>query len=200
MTGRKWIAVAVMVGLTLAVPGVSNAAKIAPPVRDSVRGSADSQNSLHQLGLAVDAESGPSGESPTGNVSIVLFRRPPCFGLMCGIGELTGPVTCLGVDGNTATLNFRAAISPGVIVTVDVVDDQPDTIDFVISSRAPTDCSPASGVPAFSVVAGDITVVDAVPPPTARAQCKNGGSQQFGFANQGQCVRFVQQPGRDGDL
>jgi hypothetical protein len=34
-------------------------------------------------------------------------------------------------------------------------------------------------------------VVDAPPFPTAKNQCKNGGWKQFGFKNQGQCIRFV---------
>jgi hypothetical protein len=38
---------------------------------------------------------------------------------------------------------------------------------------------------------GDITVVDAQPPPTTPGQCLNDGWRQFGFANQGLCLAFV---------
>lgn len=37
-----------------------------------------------------------------------------------------------------------------------------------------------------------VVVHDAQPPaPTSKAQCKDGGWQQFGFKNQGQCIAFV---------
>jgi hypothetical protein len=29
------------------------------------------------------------------------------------------------------------------------------------------------------------------PAPTTKNQCKKGGWRQFGFKNQGQCIRFV---------
>ncbi len=38
---------------------------------------------------------------------------------------------------------------------------------------------------AFAQTSGDSTA------PTSKEQCKNGGWQQFGFRNQGQCVRAV---------
>ena len=42
------------------------------------------------------------------------------------------------------------------------------------------------------IEAGDITVVDAQALPTTKDQCKDGGWRDFGFKNQGQCIKFVQ--------
>ena len=101
-----------------------------------------------------------------------------------------GPVTCLAVSGNIATLNFESQFL-GQIVTLQVVDDNPDTISFHVLGRAASDCSAPPPVNINPLSSGDITVVDAQPPPTTKAQCMNGGWQQLGFANQGQCIAFV---------
>jgi hypothetical protein len=84
------------------------------------------------------------------------------------------------------------------IVTLRVVDDVPtrppgfdDTFSgWLFLGRAPTDCSPTQE-DGFGLGFGDITVVDAQPPPTTRDQCLNDGWRQFGFANQGLCLAFV---------
>jgi hypothetical protein len=39
--------------------------------------------------------------------------------------------------------------------------------------------------------AGAVVVVPL--PPTSKEQCKNGGYAFFGFENQGQCIKFVNQ-------
>jgi hypothetical protein len=44
----------------------------------------------------------------------------------------------------------------------------------------------------FQILTGDIVIVDAHPSPTSKEQCENGGYAQFGFANQGRCVAFLQ--------
>jgi hypothetical protein len=75
-----------------------------------------------------------------------------------------------------------------------VTDGQPDTFGLALPGRAPTDCSPSPFGQA-PILTGDITVVDAEPAPlTSKDQCKEGGWEQFGFKNQGQCVAFVQRP------
>jgi hypothetical protein len=44
-----------------------------------------------------------------------------------------------------------------------------------------------------AIFGGDITIHDAVPFPTSKEQCKNGGWHDFsGFKNQGECVAFVE--------
>jgi hypothetical protein len=127
------------------------------------------------------ATSGPSGENPSGQVQFTVL----------GSIQVGGPVTCLAVSGNTATLNIQ---DPGFgIVTVQVTDNQPDTFDAAPIGRAPTDCSPLAPTGlGGSVSGGDIVVVDAPPLPTSKDQCKQGGWQAFGvFKNQGDCVSFV---------
>jgi hypothetical protein len=107
--------------------------------------------------------------------------------------SIDGPVTCLAIGGNTATINVEDhATFPGDIVTVEVVDDQPDTFGAAQFGRSPTDCSPAEFTGIRRTLAnGDIAVVDGQPPPTSRDDCRDGRWQTFGFANQGQCIAFV---------
>ena len=64
------------------------------------------------------ATSGPSGENPSGQVAFTVF----------GSLSLAGPVTCLAVDGNTATLNFQDQVGGFGITTVQVTDNQPDCL------------------------------------------------------------------------
>ena len=47
----------------------------------------------------------------------------------------------------------------------------------------------------------DLTIspADAVFQPQTKADCKKGGYEEYGFKNQGQCVRFVQ-TGKDRPL
>ena len=103
-------------------------------------------------------------------------------------------MTCLAVNGNTATINFTNQwASSRTTFTVEVVDDQPDTWAFTGPSRPPTDCSPLSDAPEVHrgpLSSGDFTVVDAQVP-TTNDQCKGDGWKQFGFANQGLCLAFV---------
>jgi hypothetical protein len=135
------------------------------------------------------ATSGSSGENPVGQVAFTAL----------GSFFLSGPVTCLAVDGNTATLNFQDQTGGFGITTVQVTDNQPDFLDAIPTGRAPTDCSPLPttgfGGP---VSGGDITVVDAPPLPTTKEQCKNGGWKTYGvFKNQGDCVSFVATGGKN---
>lgn len=83
------------------------------------------------------ATSGPNGENPSG---LVRFSNGPAY--------FGGPVTCLNVSGDTATITFVS--DPSIIsqppinaegnITVMVTDGQPDT--FVAGPRVstPTEC------------------------------------------------------------
>jgi hypothetical protein len=169
-------------GACCASPGVAGAQV---PAQDSVVLTGGPAQAGSYLGIEINATSGPSGENPTGQV------RANAFGLI----QLGGPVFCLAVRENTATINFEDRISGFGSLTVQVVDGQPDTFDAVPAGRAPTDCSPLppSGL-GGPVIGGDIAVVDTQPFPTSKDQCKNGGWRNFGdtFKNQGQCVAFAQ--------
>jgi hypothetical protein len=182
-----------IVGVGLAVPSTSGAQlPPPPPTQDSVVLSEPTfvgDPAFPTIFVnALSATSGPSGENPTGHGTVNAR----------GIGVLfSGPVTCLAVRGNTATINFedQATEVAGTIFTVQVTDGEPDTFGLALPGRVPTDCSPSPFGEA-PILTGDITVVDAepLPPPTSKDQCKGGGWEQFGFKNQGQCVAFVQRP------
>ena len=58
--------------------------------------------------------------------------------------------------------------------------------------RSPTDCSPVPG--GLPLSSGRAVVVDAAPPPMTKKQCRKGGFAEFGFRNQGQCIKFVRHP------
>ncbi|MGA8926071.1 MAG: hypothetical protein WB462_07600 [Solirubrobacterales bacterium] len=181
----KLILTMAIVGVALALPSVSNAAPPPPPLQDSVV-LTEAPAILTPNGGTVDAltaTSGPSGENPTGEIRTNQGSFLPD----------SGPITCLAVNGNTATFNWMSSILLGEVLTEQVVDDSPDTfaIETPIGFRAPTDCSPPGHVATYQVTSGDFKVVDAQPPPTTKDQCKDGGWKQFGFANQGLCIAFV---------
>jgi hypothetical protein len=183
----KLILATAIVGTVLALPTTSSAA---PPPSPTFQDSVSLTGGVAHVGAfsieTLNASSGPSGENPTGNVS---------FNVVGLLFPIDGPVTCLAVNGNSATIN--AQDQDFGVITVQVVDSQPDTFDSAptgLSGRAPTDCSPLPPTGAGGPVSGgDITVVDAQPPPTRTQECKNGGWKQFGFKNQGQCIAFVNQ-------
>jgi hypothetical protein len=182
----KLILTTAIVGAALALPGISSAAPPAPTFQDSVSLTATPAFTSGFNIEAINATSGPSGENPSGQLDFFVFPDTSV------VFHIQGPVTCLSVSGNSATINVQDQIQTFFgIVTVQVVDDQPDIFDSPVIGRAPTDCSPASftGL-AGPLLSGDITVVDAQVP-TTRGQCLNDGWKQFGFANQGLCLAFV---------
>jgi hypothetical protein len=184
----KLILTTAIVGGALALPSISSAAP-PPPLQDSVvltsAPAVVPAPVFDSTIFALNATSGPSGENPSGLVRFDTVR---------GIFHLGGPVTCLAVNGDTATIGFTSQIDFfGATIIVEVVDDQPDTWAFTLPNRPPTDCSPLSDAPEVHrgpLSSGDFTVVDAQVP-TTKDQCKGDGWKQFGFKNQGQCVAFV---------
>ena len=194
----KLILTTASVGVALALPGVSSAAPPAPTLQDSVVLTGAPADTTFQspegtmfghVIWGLHATSGPNGENPSG---LVRFSNGPAnFG---------GPVTCLNVSGNTATITFVS--DPSIIsqppinaegnITVMVTDGQPDTFTSGLRVSTPTECPqlPPDPSRAEPLSNGDITVVDAQVPRT-KAQCKNGGWKQFGFKNQGLCIAFV---------
>jgi hypothetical protein len=182
----KLFLIAAIVGMPVTVPNASiGAPPPPPPTHDSVLLTGSPALTAHFTLLASSATSGPSGEDPGGQADFILDldRGPPL--------EIQGPVTCLEVRGNGATINIQPF--PGNVITVQALDDHPDLFDLSAIGRAPTDCSAAlpSGF-AGPLFQGDIKVTDAQPLPTMIGQCEEGGWEQLAFANQGLCVAFVE--------
>ena len=143
-----------------------------------------------QFDATFDAHSGPSGENPTGSVRV---------GTRAFIAD--GPVTCLTVTGNRATIGFADTDvqfdgeQSGFLFVEDngTLPGVDRAALRVLGTPAPTVCPVNTIVyDPDLVVGGDLTVVDAQPGPTSKDQCKRGGWAQFGFRNQGQCVAFVE--------
>src|SRR4051794_19398240 len=91
--GMLFAAVVVGVGAVLALPGFAAAQA---PTQDSVVASGTPTAGAYTV-FTIDATSGPSGENPTGQVS---FDVASAF-------TVSGPVTCLAVSGNAATVNIQ---------------------------------------------------------------------------------------------
>ena len=135
----KLILTTAIVGVALALPSVSSAAPPPPPTfQDSVSlteapGVALTPNPFFAFTIFdLNATSGPRGENPSGQVRFATLNLNI---------QLGGPVTCLAVSGNTATINFQDQMTfAGSIITVQVVDDQPDTFSSarLIAERQPT--------------------------------------------------------------
>jgi hypothetical protein len=170
----------------LAVP-VASAAQT--PTQDAVKGSGTTTGGFFGQ-FEFDARSGPSGENPSGQVSV------------SGGIQLSGPVTCLAVTGNLAVFNAQTSLG---VVTFQVTDGPPPQPDRILGlasglaeGRPAGDCSPPQTGLSETVGSGDIVVVDAQPLPTSKDQCENGGWQTYGgFKNQGDCVSFVASGGKN---
>jgi hypothetical protein len=154
----------------------------APPAQDRVTGSGLSG---FFGDFTIDARSGPDGEHPTGTITAPS-----------SIGDLSGPVTCLSVRGNVATIGV-ATSSPFGQVTFEATDNAATgALDRLAGAalppRAPDDCSPLeSGGVDQQLLSGDITVVDAAGLPGVRPDCRHRGWKELGFRSRRQCVRFV---------
>ena len=78
------------------------------------------------------------------------------------------------------------------VVAVLVVDGRARHLPIRRDPASPTDCSPVSFTGfAGPLNRGDITVVDAQPPPTTKDQGKGDAWKRIGFKNQGLCLAFV---------
>ena len=184
-----WVAVALCVLAPVTVATAESVAAQSVGI-DSVTVTGASGNLFSDI--AISAQSGPSGENPTGTV---FFR-------ILGYFSSAGTVSCLAVSGDTAVLSYREqALPPNLgpnVVTLILTDNGGggrDVMTVVVSPRAATDCSiPTLSSHPETLAFGRATVVDAPPLPTSKEQCKNGGWSQYGFANQGQCIKFVNYP------
>jgi hypothetical protein len=149
----------------------------------------------------LDVHSGPSGENPSGLVSWVDR-----------VDLVRGPVTCLNVTGNRATIGFANQEGPLTDVVkggyIYVEDNGTPGVgkDKVagryVTTGVPTVCPPNTivyrpGDDGDTVTSGELNVHDAPPLPTRLAQCRHGGWRAFGvFRSQGDCVRSVRHRAR----
>jgi hypothetical protein len=183
-----------VLGTVVLVPATATAKQPTPPTGglDKVTatgGGGDYSN------ISVNASSGPSGEHPTGTASFTV--RLVQVGGIVTVLNLGGPVTCLSVTGNTAVLNVDEQRLGVGILTLKLTDNGGNGLDVFnggFTGRAPTDCSAYTSGTAAVLTNGRVRVFDAPPLPTTKEQCKNGGWSQYGFANKGQCMKFVNHP------
>jgi hypothetical protein len=200
--------------LPIALAGLAAAVVLAPPVASAQGPTEDSVVARGfdptKVITDIDVRSGPSGESPTGQV---VFH----FG--GGLGPTYNThVTCLAVSGKTAVIGFVGTLNTflgsGPIAGLLRVTDgggpgsSLDMFEGPVATNQgpptnpPPDCStfPATGFvyDVYQSAPDDIVVTDAPPFPTSKDQCKNGGWQTFGvFKNQGDCVSFVATGGKN---
>jgi hypothetical protein len=172
--------------LAFGAPAVSAAQA---PRGDSVTGTAATGAGRGYVEFTFDAHSGPLGERPTGTVRLNAF-----------VGDLGAlPLTCLGVDGNRASMIVKAPENTSNVagLAISVEDNQagPDKIDWRTLMTLPSDCPAASEV--FDpTVSGNVTVSDAPPPPTTYSQCRQGGWVQYGFDSHAACSSYVHELAR----
>jgi hypothetical protein len=150
------------------------------PTQDSVKGSGLQIPAFCGGSFEVNAQSGATGEHPTGSVD-------------CG-SLFSGPVTCLNLTGNVALLNLQSR----TVGTVGFrISDLGASGDLVEASIGPTCPIPNQFFFSKFRLLGNVVVVDASPLPTSKDECKNGGWRTHGaFKNQGDCVSFVATKGK----
>jgi hypothetical protein len=179
---KRSFAVLLLIGIALSVPASANATL--PSGENSVTGTGTTAG-LYQ-DISVDAHTDASGANPTGTVAFTVLD----------LLSVSGPVTCLVVDGNAATIGFTDPMFGPLIV--EVVDNgaagtPPDTFLPVSNS---TTCGAPSGIAGAPLRSGDF-VVHHIPALTTKAQCRAGGWRTYDdptgqpFKNEGACVRFV---------
>ena len=136
--------------------------------------------------LEVAAESGPSGESPSGHTLCTPLPGPP-----------GGTVTCLSVQGNVALLT-TVRLDNGSVGSFRITDNGPGVLDVVEGNFGPGCPAPQAFYFNLGLVSGDFVVVDAPPLPTTTEECRDGRWGGFGvFKNQGDCVSFVAGGGKN---
>jgi hypothetical protein len=154
--------------VALAMPGVSTATPAAGFDRVTGEGVTDSSGGL-TTSFTLDAQSGRSGESPSGSVG---------FDEDNGLLTAGGTVTCLSVKGNTATIGYagNASVDHGTFFSpiagyIRVVDgggpgssqDKFAEVGASPITPPPRDCTLAPPAPSFlTVIRGDIVVHDAL--------------------------------------
>jgi hypothetical protein len=184
MAIRRLLAAAVLAAAILPV----SAAAAQAPGQDSVTGSGFLSFGAGQgpCQLEVTAQSGPSGENPSGHTLCTPLPGPP-----------GSQVTCLNVQGNVALMTI-VRLDNGSVATFRITDNGPGVLDVVEGNFGPGCPEPQAFYFNLLMTSGDFVVVDAPPLPTTTEDCKDASWQAFGvFGNQGDCVSFVASDGRN---
>jgi hypothetical protein len=209
--GRTALALAAIALGALALPSLASAAPV--PSQDAVAGSI-SEGQVIGFSIGADVRSGPSGEAPSGSFTYQAGSATQ------GTSLRDATISCLSVRANTAVIGGFGVLRSfgpgpnGPVVTITptgfiaIVTDNgtaqppppgepfPRSPDVVkVDFLETPDCAAPPDIEFGFEGHGDFTVVDAQPPlPTSKDHCKNGGWRTYAstFANQGQCVAFVQ--------
>jgi hypothetical protein len=179
----------IVAGAVLAMAVSAPAAAAQAPAGDAVTGSGTARFINGGLEgfttpFQVDLRAGPSGENPTGSLTLLLtFTDPTCF-----VIRTTPPE-----EPPTATVNLFNPVT-GLRVVAQFGAAPGGEFIAVSAADGPDDCTLGPSPTVAQVIAGQFSIVDAPPLPTSAGQCKEGGWRSFGdtFKNQGQCVAFVQ--------
>jgi hypothetical protein len=176
----------VVAAVALGVPAQGAAAARTPP-QDFVVGGG---NVGMLQDISIDARSDALGGNVSGTVSfrVVIF---PGLELL-----ISGPVTCLAVNGAQAVIGFTDTSGILGAATIVITDRGPFTELrrdlWTLDPFGPTDCSPRD-LAADNLSSGDFVVRDA----PSKDQCRNGGWRNYTdatgqpFKNQGQCIAFA---------
>jgi hypothetical protein len=176
----------VVAAVALGVPAQGAAAARTPP-QDFVVGGG---NVGMLQDISIDARSDALGGNVSGTVSfrVVIF---PGLELL-----ISGPVTCLAVNGAQAVIGFTDTSGILGAATIVITDRGPFTELrrdlWTLDPFGPTDCSPRD-LAADNLSSGDFMVRDA----PSTDQCRNGGWRNYTnaagqpFKNQGQCIAFA---------
>jgi virginiamycin B lyase len=136
------------------------------------------------------------GSRPQGSILFSVGERATVY-------TISGSVTCARIEGARATVaaNLTEADGSGVLsprsVLVHLEDNGAAGADrYLVRTlplgTAPSRC-PAAPPPGATLAPtfADVTIVDRMPGPRLRAQCRRGGWVRFGFASRQECVDFV---------
>jgi hypothetical protein len=177
----------VVLGLALMGLVLAPATSVGAIAQDSVTASGTSSFCGGQL--TINAQSGPNGVNPTGQVTCSSFGK--------GLPSFSGPVTCLNVEDNTTAL-LVAQTSQFGAVALRVSDNDPSGTDRIEAIDEGGGCP--TPVPQYIDLgfSGSLEVTKAPVLPTSKEQCKDGGWRSFGvFKNQGDCVSFIATGGKN---
>jgi hypothetical protein len=180
-------AATVLAGVGVALGAIAAAAQAQAVGADSAAGDVTTDPSRPES-FVFAAHSGPSGENPSG--SAFWIDRSLTFG---------GPVTCLTVTGNRATIGFEnhkdfaQDFKGGFVFVEDGGSPGPgqDGARPSITRDAPTVCPPNREIfnEFNTVTTGDLIVTDA--PPATYAECRQAGWVKYGYASHAQCIGAV---------